>query len=405
MDLESGAPLWPIQTGLRRSYPRLRGRLTTEVLIVGAGLTGALIADELTRAGRQVAVIDRRDVAAGSTSATTALLQYEMDVSLRQLQEWYGRDAGAALYRSGLDAINALERLCAPLPRQGGFHRRPSLYLASSQADRDELQAEYAARLAAELPVESWSETQIASLCSFTAPGALYSPVAAELDPYLVAQSVWERLSDQGVPVFDRTTVCGYETSGEGIRFETEQGEIRAWRAVIAAGYESESFLPRPLASLRSTFAFASEPVAAFPGWPDRCLIWETARPYLYLRTTPDNRILAGGEDTWFRNERIRDQMLPARIARIERRVRAMFPAIDVAVDYAWAGTFAETPDGLPFIGPHPERPGLLFAMCYGGSGVTFGVLAAEVLRACLENRSHPLSPYVAFERKSLGGV
>jgi glycine/D-amino acid oxidase-like deaminating enzyme len=376
--------------------------VTADALIVGAGIIGAIIADELTRAGFHVVVIDRRDVAAGSTSATTALLQYEMDTSLRQLQQWCGTDAANRLYRSGIEAIDTLDRLCGSLPERGRFQRRSSLYFASTPADLQELQAEYAVRREAGFSVEYWGEAQVAAAFSFTAPGALYSEIGAEMDPHWVAQAILTRLNHQGVEVFDRTSVRDYETCGQGVRFVTQEGEIIATFAIIAAGYESETFLPRPVASLRSTFAFASEPVAEFPGWQDRCLIWETARPYLYLRTTSDGRILAGGEDTWFRNDRVRDQMLPSRIAKLERRVHDLFPKIDFAIDYAWAGTFAETEDGLPFIGPHPDRPGLLFAMCYGGNGITFGVLAADILRAHLENRRHPLAEFVGFDRMSL---
>jgi len=84
MDLESGRPCWSVRSGLIHSYPRLQARITADVLVVCAGITGALIADELTRAGTRVVVSDGRDVAGGSTLASTALLQYEMDSSLRE---------------------------------------------------------------------------------------------------------------------------------------------------------------------------------------------------------------------------------------------------------------------------------------------------------------------------------
>lgn len=402
MDLESGRPFWPARNGLIRSYPRLQGRVTADVLIVGAGITGALIADELTRAGMRVVVLDRRDVAGGSTSASTALLQYEMDSSLRELQEWCGPETAQALYWSGIDAIHALQKVCGELPDSGGFQSRPSLYMASTLKDLEELQLEYLARQAIDLPVEFWGESAIRSAFDFTAPGALFSKGAGEVDPYRLTHALLRRVTSAGGLVFDRTEVSNHEASETSVRFTTTDGEVKAKCAVIAAGYESESFLPKPVASFHSTYAFVSEPLTAFPGWHERCLLWETARPYLYMRTTADDRLLAGGEDTRFRNARIRDSMLPDRIARLEARVRTMFPRIDFAVDYSWTGTFAETEDGLPFIGPHLERPGLLFAMCYGGNGITYSALAAAVLREHLQGRTHPLAEAGAFGRPSL---
>ena len=79
-----------------------------------------------------------------------------------------------------------------------------------------------------------------------------------------------------------------------------------------------------------------------------------------------------------------------------------MFPRIPFTIDYAWARTFAETPAGLPFIGPHPQRPNLLFAMCHCGNGITFRVLAAEILGDHLTGKTNPLASAVTCDRPSL---
>lgn len=41
---------------------------------------------------------------------------------------------------------------------------------------------------------------------------------------------------------------------------------------------------------------------------------------------------------------------------------------------------FAMTPDSLPYIGPQRRCPGHLFALGYGGNGMTFGFIAAAIL-------------------------
>jgi glycine/D-amino acid oxidase-like deaminating enzyme len=403
MDLVSGQPFWPLYAGAISSYPRLERSLVADVAIIGAGITGALIADELTQAGASVVVLDRREVARGSTAASTALLQYEMDTSLSQLADWCGPDNAAALYRFGLQGLNRLQQIGDELPDSGGFQSRSSLYFASSDADLPALQGEYQMRLSVDLPVEYWAASAIHSVFDFNASGALYSRSGGEIDPFRMTHALLNRVQMGGGYVFARSEVRELTATESGVRLRTEDGSVAARFVVIAAGYESETFLPEPVASLRSTFAFATKPLADFPGWPERCLIWETARPYLYLRTTADGRLLAGGEDTWFRNAGVRDRLLPSRIARIEARVRKMFPRIRFEVAHAWAGTFAETLDGLPFIGPHHDRPSQWFALCYGGNGITFGVLASVILRAQFQDRTHPLAAAVAFDRSSLG--
>src|SRR5690606_26953096 len=92
MKLTSNFPYWLLKNGLTQSYPSLDHDLDCEVIVVGGGITGALVADRLTEEGFEVTVIDRRDICSGSTSASTALLQYEIDVSLVDMKEIIGEE-------------------------------------------------------------------------------------------------------------------------------------------------------------------------------------------------------------------------------------------------------------------------------------------------------------------------
>jgi glycine/D-amino acid oxidase-like deaminating enzyme len=148
-----------------------------------------------------------------------------------------------------------------------------------------------------------------------------------------------------------------------------------------------------------STFALASEPLATFPGWWERCLIWETSRPYIYMRTTDDGRAIVGGEDDPFRNPDRRDRMVEKKTTALAERFKAMFPAIDFSVDFRWAGTFGETKDGLAYIGSIRQMPRCHFALGFGGNGITYSVIAAEIIRETLGGRTHPDARLFRFDR------
>ena len=149
---------------------------------------------------------------------------------------------------------------------------------------------------------------------------------------------------------------------------------------MFATGYESQQYLRRSAGTLHSTFAAVSEPMVPFPPWPGRCLIWETARPYFYLRTTSDDRVLIGGGDVPFTDDRRRDALIGRKTKGLVRRFKLLFPGANFEVAYAWAGTFGETKDGLAYIGRSPERPHDYFALGYGGNGVTMSVVAAGLI-------------------------
>ena len=177
---------------------------------------------------------------------------------------------------------------------------------------------------------------------------------------------------------------------------------MRARWMVVATGYESERFLPHRVGALHCTFAVVSEPLAAgeFSGWPaDRCLLWDTADPYLYLRITDDHRALIGGYDEPFDGPEARDRMLKRKATALRRRFRQFFPEIPFEPAMAWAGTFGVTPSGLPLIGRHPQVPHTWFALGFGGNGLTFSLIAAEMIRQALLGDVDPDLELFGFAR------
>lgn len=174
MNLKSGYPFWSIRNGLMRPYPRLEQDTHCEVAIIGGGVTAALIAHELLRHGHEVVVIEQREIGWGSTSASTALLQYEIDTPMVDLAAQYGMPAAALAYGACAKAILDLQELCDGL---GGcdFTRQDSLYYASRARDLKDLQRELDARKTHALPVEwiagdaLWHDYGVRSKAPFSA--------------------------------------------------------------------------------------------------------------------------------------------------------------------------------------------------------------------------------------------
>ena len=136
-----------------------------------------------------------------------------------------------------------------------------------------------------------------------------------------------------------------------------------------------------------------------FTGWHQRCLIWESARPYHYLRTTDDGRMIVGGEDDLFASAERRDRALHGKVRKLARKFARMFPDIPFEPGFCWAGTFADSDDGLPYIGRHPDYPNAWFAAAYGGNGIPFGLLAAEIIRDGELGRGHAAAELFGFDR------
>jgi glycine/D-amino acid oxidase-like deaminating enzyme len=184
--------------------------------------------------------------------------------------------------------------------------------------------------------------------------------------------------------VFEESAVGRIETDRRHVELRTRSGTLRADTVVIATGYATPEFKP-----LAGRFRLAHTYVVAtgrIPAATRRCLglsdlmLWDTERPYHYARWS-DGRLLLGGADRPLLPKRERLRAFRAGAEAVRQHFTQLYPALERAgTDYAWEGLFATTPDGLPYIGRHRRYPRHLFALGYGGNGMTFGFLAAQLL-------------------------
>lgn len=381
MDLRSGHPYWLLKNGILASYPPLSEDVSCEIAIIGAGITGALTAYYLTREGVDALALDSRDVASGSTAASTSMLQHAADTELVDLVAMVGEETAVRSYRIGLESVAKLEKLVRELDDGCGFERKQTLYLASAKSHVAKLRQEYELRRRHGFDVEFLDDSHIQSRFPFTAPAAILANGDGQVDAFRLAHRLMQHAVHRGLRVFDRTGVTNIASGRNGVLLTTDRGcTVSARRVVFATGYESQRYLKQRIGDLHSTFAVITEPVEPFPHWPDRCMIWETARPYCYLRATQDGRILIGGKDTPFATAHQQDHLVKKKSLQLLRRLHRLFPAVDFEIAYAWAGTFGTTDDGLAYIGVSPEWRHAYFALGYGGNGITMGLKAAELI-------------------------
>jgi glycine/D-amino acid oxidase-like deaminating enzyme len=398
-DLRGGRTPW------LAGFQKLRHEVLTtdlrcEVLIVGAGITGALAAEHLTRLGHDVIMVDRERPGYGSTAASTAMLLWEIDRSLSELTKIYGFDRAVNAYRRSLDVARSMTVLVESLALPCGFARRNALYLAQPDADESELQEEHALRERAGLPGRFLGHATLREEFGFIRAAALLSPHAAEADPLRLAQSLLQIATTRGARLFDSEAI-DYDCTGRSVGVQLSDGRtIEAKHVVLATGYVMPDFLRAGLHSIVSSFAVATPPQDSEMLWRDRVLIWEASENYLYARTTVDGRIIAGGEDDSQTIEPdARDALMPAKAEAIQRRLAALWPKAAPVAEYVWSGAFGTTEDGLPLIGPVPSHRGIHAAYGYGGNGITFSYLAAQMIGELIAGRSRPWFDDFAIDR------
>lgn len=400
MDLQSGYPFSLIKNGLPFAYPRLLTNKKTDVVIMGGGISGALTAYHLAEKGIRCIVVDARSIGLGSTCASTSLLQYEIDTPLHELTGKVGYKNAARAYQLCRDSLFKLETIGNKIGYDG-INRCKSLYYAAYKKDISFLEKEYKIRKQEGFKVHYLEQQALVKQTNVKAPSAILSEEAAHTDAYLLTHHLHQYNLKKGVEVYDRSCVKKIETKKEGVVIHFDDKiTIQAKTLVNATGYEVTNFIKKPIVQLKSTYAFITESFdrPAQP-WKNDLLLWSTADPYLYMRTTADNRILVGGRDEDFYSPRKRDELLPKKIKQLEKDFTKLFPQCKIKAEFSWTGTFGSTKDGLPYIGKATSDSPIYYALGFGGNGITFSVIAGELIADELAGKKNKDMAIFSFDR------
>lgn len=387
-DLREGCAPW--HAGLRPERHVLDRDRRCDVLVVGAGVTGALIAETLTAQGHKVCIVDRERPGLGSTAASTAMVLWEIDTPLASLAGLYGFDRAATIYHRSLQAVSGLTNLIRARRLRCALRRRQSLYLAASETGERELLAEHELRQRAGLPGNYLDYRTLRQEFGFDRQAALLSPGAADLDPLCLTHELMRVAVGRGARLFEGDAVT-FDSSSHGAAVGTDTGHtIEADWVVLATGYVMPDVVKSDLHRISATWAIATPPQPAPSRWRSGLLLWEATQDYLYARTTAHHRIIVGGEDEAVATPAEREAATPAKSAALLRRLSGLFPQAEAVAERTWSGAFGTTADGLPLIGAVPGHPRLLAAYGYGGNGITFGFMASRMIAGLLVGRQAP---------------
>lgn len=381
LDLRTGRTVWQQRRLPRLDAGPLRRDHRCDVLVVGSGISGAFIAESLSDAGLAVTVVDRRSPVSGSTPASTALLQHEIDIPLHVLSRRWSRSCAERIWLRSRLCVDAIRERSRRLGIDADLVNRDSLYLEGSALDRDGLLEEQQARARIGLESTWLSRTEVRQRWGFGGRAALRSYDNLAADPRRLAAGYLKVAKRRGTRLFFPVEIVKVESTRASIHAFTATGvEIRARHLIFATGYEIPDGVPHKGLQVASTYVIATRPQRRVP-WLDECLIWEAADPYIYLRTTPDRRVICGGEDEDFTDETTRDALLTSKARKLRRRLAVLFPQLDHTIDFAWCGSFGTSASGTPRIGPVPRMPNCYAALGYGGNGTTYSMMAAQMLR------------------------
>lgn len=381
----------------RIATKRVESSISTDILVIGAGISGALIGELLSTQGVSVVLIDRRGPILGSTPASTALVLYEIDTPITKLRKKIGDDKAIRAWRRSKLAVDNLFHRTEFLGIRCDMERRNSLYLAGDMLNEQELAHEGEARRCAGFETAFLRRARLKEAYDISRPAALLSFGNVALNPRLLTAGYLQAAIANGAKVVGPDEVIELSETKAGVTAITKGGgKIKARVVVFASGYELPHVVREKSLQIGSTFVLATKPQRR-KLWPSEAFIWEASDPYLYLRTTPDGRIICGGEDETFSDEDRRNAMLEMKISRLRAKLHRLLPGVDTEPEFTWSANFGTSTTGLPRIGRLPGHRNIYAALGYGGNGITYSRIAAELIATELSGRKDADADLFAF--------
>jgi glycine/D-amino acid oxidase-like deaminating enzyme len=385
-NLLSGNPLWKGTASARGKTHPLTESIKADVVVVGAGISGAFMANALTQRYANVVVVDRRLPAHGSTMASTALLQWEIDTPLTDLRDKIGPSAVRA-WRRSYRATQDLMKLVRAENIRCGLQRRRSLYLAGDEMGFRGLQDELHTRRRAGLPGEYVDAAALRERFGIDRTGAILSPDSAIANPVQLADGLLRRAAANSAKIYSPVEIRDVVATCHGVALDSGKHFIEAKHVIFCTGYELLKDLPRKKTRITSSWAFATRPHAHYPRWLDETVVWEASKPYLYMRTTLDRRIVAGGEDADIDLPYYRARSMARKTARLVAKTKDLLGDVKLSVSHEWTGAFGESSDGLPIIDRVPDMPNCFAVLGFGGNGTIYSMIASQIVPTLLKGR------------------
>ena len=376
----SGDTLFTKSENTFKQMPYLTQDISTDIIIVGGGVTGAILAYYFTKNNIDCVLLEKSRIGHCSTSITTSLLQYELDSTVEQLKEYTSIDNIIQSYRLGQTALRELNDFIIEYGNICDYEVKDTLLYTTKNIEKKIIEHEYNTRKQYGFDV-SFIDDSSDSFC-FDVKAGVYSNVGgAQLDPYKYTHHLLDVSMDRGLKAYENTEVIGVEHLSDSVIAQTTYGhKVFGKKLIVCTGYNTKLFTDRNFATDAITYNIVTKPINTVLNWKNTCLTRDTSDPYIYLRTTKDNRIIIGGEDTVGLEDINNKKLQNKKFDLLEHRLNNMFKDKSIDIEYRYCGVFKSTNDNLGFIGVETKHKNLWYCLGYGANGLLFAILGGMML-------------------------
>jgi len=367
-------------------YNYLNENINTDVLIIGAGVSGAITAYYMAEEGYNVVVVDKNIIGYGSTSANIGILDTQLSIETNKLSKIIGEKKAKKCFELMLDSIEEVKNITEKLSNKDniGFKKCNLIYYTNKYMNKNNIIKEYNSKINLGIGTKFLNENDLIDLRY----GLQIENGSSVMNVYEFTKEIISYISKKdNVKVYEHTEISSVKSKDDYVLASTTNGfKIKANKVIITEGAEVVKYFPDIPIELYKTYSIVTESIDTLKNYNINFTARDMESPFNYFRFTDDNRIIFGGQTTKITdkemNNEISKHLSNTRYKKLFKILQETFYGVkDITIRYCFNSVFAETKDTLPLIDEIPNMPNVYCNLSYGINGILFSIIGAKMLK------------------------
>ena len=342
-----------------------------DVTVVGAGIAGSYIARMLVDAGKDVALVDAREVAAGASGRNAGMVLTGMRHYYNDALAMLSPATAKEVWQLTVENRQRLVRDCQDFNVE--YETTPFDFLAHDDAGRRDLAASALA-----LQRDGFdADFRELNPAQRGAGAALVMPAEVMVQPAQLTKRV---ALASGATIYEHSEVYDLQSDPTGITVFSRRMTIRCGAVVLAInayGPQFDPFLESLIFTTRAQ-ALVTGPIAPLAESP-AIVTRPPDGPFWYRQLSDGRMLFGGGRGPHLAEEfTAADHTTRSVQGTLEMFIKEFFPEAGSTVTSRWAGLLGFTADFVPVVGSMPGEPRICFVGGFSGHGICIAIIAAQ---------------------------
>lgn len=392
MNVTEGNMFWNEQVGIIKKYPYLSGDKKCDVLVIGAGIGGALTAYMQAKQGAKVIVVDKNIIGYGATMQTDGMLVTRLDFNNKILKNMPEKSIEKCnnLCKQALEDIRLIindlceDEECKPYIANLGFRNVDLMCFSDRITNKITMYKNFERLGKTNKDIEYLEEDPLVNLRT----GIIFPKSAAIVNPYLFTQLILLHLSKmENVEIYEHTNITNITCKDELVECITDNRfKIFSKSIILTNGIHTLEYLKNDSLTLNKTFTIVTEKIKELEEDITQIVAQDVNLPNVTVGFTQDKRVIICGEDIK-QNERMVNDKYFIRFA--DGKYKKMYLTFKrllnvpekVKITNCFSGMYLETKDALPIIDEIENMPNVYCNLGIGKNGIVFSMIGARMLK------------------------